>query len=876
MPQVINTNIPSINSQRNLNKSQSELTTSLQRLSSGLRINSAKDDAAGLAIANRFTSQIRGLTQASRNANDGISLSQTAEGALGESTNILQRVRELAIQSANSTNSAQDRLSLQSEVNQLVSELDRIANTTTFNGLKLLDGSFTAQSFQIGSEANQTINVNISGATANTIGINSVETDNANVGIEVATSGFSVDTSTTAFNTSAPEATATAAIGTLVADQVISVTGSGGTTVLNIDAASNNRDASDIAAALNNINGVRATAEANSASFNATTPPTAAQDNDVVAFDIVTGDGAQSESVEIVVDSATYTTDFNNAVQNAVDAINVSNGNDGDLSFNTTTQTITSAKGANIGIENFDVYDNSSVTINAFTSDANADETTLDFTIAGVAVSTAVIPAGLSADQGVTATALNTAINNSLTLQAIGVSASLDGAGTGVVVTRSGVDSGNAVDFEGVLTIAAVNTDGTGAAGGGFSVTALNAGTAVAASPLAEAGTTGTAITANVVETDTISFAGETVTEIGGAGNEAAVQLGNLTVLMEEAGINIQSDVAAAAGSILNAIADTNATLTSGSALSDVSSGNFAAAQTLTITGEGVANVDINADSTAAEIVAQINKVADTTGIRANARTTATISNLDKDGVVSLTLNGETVSADVTTTDLSSLATAINTKSGATGVSATVSVDGASIDLVQANGDDLDFLNFSSSAANVATNTTSSLRITGSEGSSVTLQDGTAIDLDSTVVGGNIEFASSSSFTVTSNVDAASGGLFAGNANDVNASTLSTVNNIDISTQAGANAAISVTDGGLAQIDSIRADLGAIQNRFTSTISSLDTAVENFSAARSRIQDTDFAAETANLTRAQVLQQAGVAMLAQANSLPQLVLSLLQ
>jgi len=876
MPQVINTNFPSLNAQRNLNRSQGDLTTSLQRLSSGLRINSAKDDAAGLAIANRFTSQIRGLTQASRNANDGISLAQTAEGALSESTNILQRVRELAIQSANSTNSAQDRLSLQSEVNQLISELDRIANTTSFNGLKLLDGSFTAQSFQIGAEANQTIDVNISGATAKTIGINSVESDNANVGIEVATSGFSVGTSTTAFNTAAPEATATAAIGTLIGDQVISVVGPSGTTVVNVDAASNNRDASDIAAALNNINGVRATAEPNSASFTATSPPTAAQNNDVVAFDIVTGDGAQSETVEILVDSGTYTTDFNNAVQNAVDAINVSNGNDGDLSFNTTTQTITSAKGANIGIENFDVYDNSSVTINAFTADTAGDETTLDFTIAGVAVTTAAIPAGLAADQSVTAAALNLAINNSATLDAIGVSSTLDGAGTGVIVTRSGINSGNAADYEGVLTIGAVNTNGTNNAGGGFAVTALNAGTTVSASPLAEAGTVASTIASVVVETDTISFAGQTVTETGGAGNEAAVQVGNLTVLMEEAGINIQSDLAAAAASIINAAADTNATLTSGSALSDTSSGNFAAAQTLTVTGEGVSNVDIQADSTAAEIVAQINKVSDVTGVSANARTTATISNLDKDGVVSLTLNGETVSADVTTTDLSALATAINSKSGATGVSATISVDNASIDLVQSNGDDLDFLNFSSSAANVNTSTTASIRVTGSEGTSVTLQDGTAIDLDSTVVGGNIEFTSSSSFTVTSNVTSGSGGLFAGNANDINASTLSTVNNIDISTQAGANAAISVTDGGLAQIDSIRADLGAVQNRFESTISNLDTSVENFSAARSRIQDTDFAAETANLTRAQVLQQAGVAMLAQANQLPQLVLSLLQ
>ncbi len=157
MPQVINTNIMSLNSQRNLNKSQAELQVALQRLSSGLRINSAKDDAAGLAISERFTSQIRGLNQAVRNANDGISLAQTAEGALAEGGNILQRVRELAVQSANATNSASDRQALQAEVGQLVSELDRISTSTEFNGQKLLDGTFGAAVFQVGANANQTI-----------------------------------------------------------------------------------------------------------------------------------------------------------------------------------------------------------------------------------------------------------------------------------------------------------------------------------------------------------------------------------------------------------------------------------------------------------------------------------------------------------------------------------------------------------------------------------------------------------------------------------------------------------------------------------------------------------------------------------------------
>jgi len=157
MAQVINTNVPSLTSQRNLNTSQNALTVSLQRLSSGMRINSAKDDAAGLAISERFSAQIRGLDQARRNANDGISLAQTAEGALQSSGDILQRIRELSVQSANATNSSGDRTAINAEVQQLSQELQRIATTTEFNGQKLLDGSFSAATFQVGANANQTI-----------------------------------------------------------------------------------------------------------------------------------------------------------------------------------------------------------------------------------------------------------------------------------------------------------------------------------------------------------------------------------------------------------------------------------------------------------------------------------------------------------------------------------------------------------------------------------------------------------------------------------------------------------------------------------------------------------------------------------------------
>ncbi len=212
MSQVINTNVLSLNAQRNLSTSQSALGVSLQRLSSGLRINSAKDDAAGLAISERFTTQIRGLNVAVRNANDGISLAQTAEGALGEVGNNLQRIRELAVQASNATNSASDRAALNAEAQQLIQEITRVAQQTEFNGTRLLDGSFSGAAFQVGANAGQLISVEIDAdargdrlgetqfasgsvavATAQTavtgIVVNGVEIDDVEVAAITATSG---------------------------------------------------------------------------------------------------------------------------------------------------------------------------------------------------------------------------------------------------------------------------------------------------------------------------------------------------------------------------------------------------------------------------------------------------------------------------------------------------------------------------------------------------------------------------------------------------------------------------------------------------------------------------------------------------------------
>jgi flagellin len=239
----INTNISSLNAQRNLNVSQGSLSTTLQRLSSGLRINSAKDDAAGLAISERFTSQIKGLNQAVRNANDGISLAQTAEGGLSTAGDLLQRVRELAVQSANGSNSTSDRASLQGETSQLTQELNRVANTTQFNGTNVLDGTLTSSQFQVGANANQTISVGIASAKSTDIGNNLVGSANTAGSISSAVLN----------GAGAAAINATAA-------QTLTISGGGTTNTLAVAA---NDSAKTIASGINgltSLNGVSATA----------------------------------------------------------------------------------------------------------------------------------------------------------------------------------------------------------------------------------------------------------------------------------------------------------------------------------------------------------------------------------------------------------------------------------------------------------------------------------------------------------------------------------------------------------------------------------------------------------------------------------------
>jgi flagellin len=217
MALTVNTNVASLNTQRNLNTSSKGLDTSLQRLSTGFRINSAKDDAAGLQISNRLTSQINGLGVATRNANDGISLAQTAEGALQQSTGILQRMRDLALQASNGSNGATERAALQAEVSQLQQELNRISDTTSFGGRKILDGSFGSQAFQVGANAYETISVSIGSAATDRIGINRITSSGAEAASFAATgssesaygSGAGSFNITSQFTTNAPSGSVT-------------------------------------------------------------------------------------------------------------------------------------------------------------------------------------------------------------------------------------------------------------------------------------------------------------------------------------------------------------------------------------------------------------------------------------------------------------------------------------------------------------------------------------------------------------------------------------------------------------------------------------------------------------------------------------------
>ncbi|TKB25828.1 flagellin domain-containing protein [Desulfopila sp. IMCC35006] len=715
----INTNVMSLNAQRNLGNSQNALSKSMQRLSSGLRINSAKDDAAGLGISDRMTSQITGLNQAVRNSNDGISLAQTAEGALQESTNILQRMRELAVQSANDTNSSSDRASLQAEVNQLKQEMTRIADTTQFNGKNLLDGTLGSAQFQVGANANQTISFGIESAKSADLGNNNLKTDNA-YGIEAATRTGSMVT-----------------VDNLAAGETYTVTKLDGTTKTALAGA------------------------------------TAA----VLATNLGTATGAP------------VTSSYSNEL-----VLNVSELADPDATDGTIA---------------------------------------IKYNTTGGAQETATLTLGAS---GAGTISFGDSTNNA-NVKAEWTAGTTAGTGT-IKISSLSTEGGN-------ITLDSVTYAG---------------------------GATG--------KIDYVKADGTDATQISADATPAYTQRATASYTIGSSGdaVSITSD-----GDSLGVPA--NAEGLKGTGIADISlATNNTAKQTLTVVGsEGSKEVEVGLGDSAKEIASKINQVSSNTGVTAKASTTATLANLSANGSVSFDLQGTntdavSINATVETDDLTNLVSAINDKSGTTGITATISADKASIELKQSGGADIRIADFTHSGSTAGTQS-QSMTVKGTEGTATKLEDGLTVDpdldLDSTIVGGEVSFSSPSGFSVTSTAAGAAKSLFSEDANAANVSELKSIDNIDITTVQGSADAIDAIDGALSQIDSMRGELGAVQNRFESTISNLSNVSENLSAARSRILDADIAQETSAMTKNNILQQAGVSILAQANQAPQLALSLL-
>jgi len=694
MPQIINTNISSLNAQRNLDQSQNAQDTALARLSSGLRVNSSKDDAAGLQIANRLDSQIRGLNVASRNAGDGVSLAQIAEGSIESISTSLQRLRELAVQSSNATNGDSERAALNEEATQLVAEIERTSGSATFNGVNLLDGSFQNKSFQVGANVGDDINVSLGAVDTSTLG-------------SAATSGVSGNVSKAGIVTNA--ANLDLAGGDLVINGITV-----GASAAGDDIASTGLKASSgiaKAAAINAVSdqtGVSAVAAPNSIEGSSTGNITATGGAQTI---VINGVG-----IDLDVAATTTADGTRNELQKVAESINEKS----DASGVTASVVQSNAAGTQFRVD-LTAADGRNITIDQGTDDST------DF--------------GLAA--GGNAAAALTYVGN-VTL------VSEDGSDINLGTSTGAIDNA------------------------GFEIGSFAGGTAA------------------VVGDNSVDTA------------RAAITAGDLVINGTQIGATSASD--------------------------DIAS-------TVSESASGIA------------LAAAINRASDTTGVSASANTNTTNSAAVTAGAQgAFTVNGVAVTAATGATlgeQVTNNVDAINAVSGQTGVRAEA-LDGDQYTLIADDGRNI-------VVGGTVTNTglTADTYIAG-----VTLTSGGAIELGSDT--GNIERA----------------GLNVGSFGGAESGTL--LKDVDISTESGAKAAISAVDNAISAVNAERAKLGSIQTRFENVISANQIAVENFSASKSRIVDADFAAETAALSRSQVLQQAGISVLAQANARPQQVLSLLQ
>lgn len=775
MALVINSNIASLNSQRQLVKSGMEMDQAMERLSSGKRINTAADDAAGLAISNRLTSQIRGLDRAVANANDGVSLIQTAEGALDESTNILQRMRELAIQSANGIYEDGDRATLDAEVQQLVAELDRISETTSFNGQKLLDGSLGDVDLQVGAEANQTISFSINAMDADTLGLGSTSTDLSGASMTAGAGGITLG------------------------DGDVLINGQG---VSSFTSTANNENLETLLNDINtNIDGVTASG------FNVIegTSGTGVTTGGTITLTQHATDGGADLVFTIdtskVTDVSSLAETINAKTGGAIEA---SESDDGRLVLSNTTGAAITSAGLNGAV--------------------------------GIADGTFQGSIALSSDDGSAITITKGANGTDEQIEALGFR-QIDAAGEVLSEGLSTGEQSTALANGDLIingsTVAAV----TSTAGLGGKVDAIN--------DLSD--TTG--VTASIVSQ--FSYATSTASSV-----ELANTSGGITI-------------ASTATVVLNG---DSLTFGSGDSNQDVAAtinaANSEHGVTAYVDDDGDLHMfstgPINVVTTSAGIIAAL-------GLKDDGGAGAAIVSGTTEAPVALTdgsikINNTTVTlSDLD--DLTQVVLDINNAQGTTGVRASVDENGQ----LQLSG---------SSAIILEVGNTNGLQTANALGIPFTDSDNDGSLADETItIEARIKLESDNGQPIS--IDVTANGATATGLSDLNTDlsslvTGSALSSISVATQTGANSAIDSIDNALETINATRSELGAVNNRLDFTVSNLMNISENTAGARSRIVDADFAAETANLSRAQVLQQAASAMLAQANAAPQQVLSLLR
>lgn len=831
MSLVVNTNVSSLTAQRALAFADSLQSEAMTRLSTGSKINSASDDAAGLAIAQRMTSQVNGLNMAIKNANDGISLTQSVEGALVEVADMLQRLRELAVQSANDTNTNTDRSAIQEEVNLLVAEISRVSSNTRFNAQLVLDGSFTNRQIQVGTEGGEEISISLDSTSANALGAYEVTGD-----VIAATGG------------------AGNGVKTNVTDDADDIIINGNSVSRTIGVALGD-SAKNVAANVNAVSGETGVSAA------------------AKTYAVLYNEYASDQTYSLKINNVT-TGDFvisSSSVSDAIDKINAISGSTGVTASATSDNKVRlySSDGADMTVENEKSLTNlkvktlkhdgltsqDQVSVNAIKGDASnlADSTAFFVRNASTGVNTTFTTA-TTHNQHEYSTLINNALGTIEGTSGIRVTSTAAASfATGIYylkqestgdVFKLSVSNGN--------TAAQWQTALTGAVrfGGDFDGEAKD---------LTAQGD----ITASLTGGD-VQFIGDRLFGDFNIYSDSTLNTNiadqthaNHKVGVEGTGILVKTADGTGNGDV-NAIFESASTAAGGGITFDGTPGNDAGGTAIgTRSGQTVTFVE------AQKIV--ITSAADDSGA------TVTVTGTNADGnTISETLTGGNAAAVTTlnffktvTTVAFSATSAGAVQVGAKGTSDTYTYKGA-----REFGD----FDISTAASGGTVQTGNGTEVTG-DADSKDLALAAAAGNDTATIQGTISLKSSKLFSVTQ-----SSAELTANDNyfTTTASTLNTVSNVDLRNQAGASAALAVLDGAIEKISSLRSDLGAIENRLDHTVSNLMNISEQTEAARSRIQDADFSAESAKLAKAQVLKQAGVGMLAQANATSQLVLQLLQ